>query len=195
MTELRVVVVDANLKLPQLYHLFGVQQENGLTDALDIGSVRDYLKQVESPGIKLLTSGRLHPDPGGLLGSARMKILLEELKEQADIVLIDCPPILPVADTILMAPNVDGIVLVFCANQTREQDAVQALESIRSVNANVIGTVLNNVPCSKKIKNDYSQGEKKKRKFRFAGILSGVTRKYPKNIKSYAQLLILISVR
>ena len=81
-----------------------------------------------------------------------MRKLLDELEQQADIVLIDCPPVLPVADTTILAPLVDGVLIVVRANQTQGRAAVEAVENLRQVGAHLVGVVLNSVPRSK---NDY----------------------------------------
>jgi non-specific protein-tyrosine kinase len=74
--------------------------------------------------------------------------LLEHLAEEADVVLVDSPPVLPVADTVVLGAQVDGVILVIDVGQTRRGFAQQAVENLRQVDANVIGVVLNRVPTS-----------------------------------------------
>lgn len=150
LTELRVLVVDADLRRPQQHQIFGFEQANGLTNSLLERTMDGRLKQAGPAGLMVLTSGDAPPNPGEVMGSARMRELLAELKQQADMVLIDCPPVLPVADATLLAPHVDGVLLVLRANRTRSQAALEAVEILRKVGANLVGVVLNAAPRSKK---------------------------------------------
>jgi capsular exopolysaccharide synthesis family protein len=150
LTELRVLVVDADLRRPNIHRIFGFEQDDGLTNSLLERTMDGRLKEAEPAGLRVLTSGDSPPNPAEVLGSARMQELLVDLQHQADMVLIDCPPVLPVADTNLLAPHVDGVLLVLRANQTRSQAAVEAVESLRKVGGRIVGVVLNATPRSKK---------------------------------------------
>ena len=83
------------------------------------------------------------------MGSQHMQRLLHELAQQVDVVLIDSPPVLPVADATALAQAVDGVLLVLEAGHTRRKAARQAVESLRQVGANLVGVVLNGVPTHK----------------------------------------------
>ncbi len=168
MAELRVVVVDADLHMPQLHQLFGVPQEGGLSNVLVDEAEDVCLKQIEATKVKILTSGNLPPNPAEMLGSSRMVSLLEDLREQSDIVLIDCPPVLPVADATILASHVDGVLMVLRANQTHVQSAIEAVEGLRKVGVNIVGAILNGVPkgrgyyyYSHEEKNRVNRGSKK----------------------------------
>ena len=93
-----------------------------------------------------LSIGAVPANPGEVVGSQRMQNLLTELAQGVDLVLIDSPPVLPVADAAVLAPLVDGVLLVLEAGETRRQAAEWATESLRQVGARVIGVVLNRVP-------------------------------------------------
>jgi capsular exopolysaccharide synthesis family protein len=97
-------------------------------------------------GLVVLPSGALPPNPVDLLGSKRLRELLEVMAQHMDMVLIDSPPILPVADAVVLAQLVDGVLLVLDAGETRRDVAQRAVESLRQVDANLIGVVLNRVP-------------------------------------------------
>jgi capsular exopolysaccharide synthesis family protein len=172
LTEMRVMVVDADLRKPEQHRLFGIKQGGGLTSALLDGTLDGRVKQIEAPKLKLLTSGHLPPNPADMLGSARMLKLLEELREQADIVFIDCPPIMPVADAMILAPHVDGVILVLRSNRTQTKVAIEAVERLRNGGANFVGVVLNGVQRSGKYYY-YSKSEEKKGKSGFEKILEG----------------------
>ena len=144
--ELRVVVVDADLRMPKLHQLFGLDQEEGLTGSLLEGSSDGNLKHIDIKELTVLTSGDLPPNPAEVVGSSQMRKLLDELVQKADLVLIDCPPILPVTDATILASMTDGVLLVLRAEQTRGQAAREAVDSLRKVGAHLIGVVLNAVP-------------------------------------------------
>lgn len=147
---LRVAAVDADLRRPRLRTLFALEQTGGLTQALLHGNVDGnlcYAQQMSE--LSVLPSGELPPNPAELLGSRSMQKVLADLKEQTDLVLIDSPPLLPVADGYVLAPSVDGVILVVEAGKTRRSDARRAVENLRQVQANVLGVVLNAVPNRK----------------------------------------------
>lgn len=143
---LRVVIVDADLRRPRLHRLFGVHPRGGLTRSLVEGTTDGRLQSGRVEGLALLPAGELPPNPTEMVGSQRMQELLGKLAERADVVLVDSPPILPVADATVLAREVDGVVLVVEVGKTRRAAAQQAVESLQQVGANVLGVVLNGVP-------------------------------------------------
>jgi len=146
LTERSVLLIDADLRKPQLHQIFGIEQSDGLTEALLERAIDGKLKQVEPAKVKVLTSGTPPPNPAEIVGSTRMCELLEQLKQQADIVLIDCPPVLPVVDAALLAPQVDGVLIVLRANRTRRRTAIEAVEAMQKVGAQIVGVVMNATP-------------------------------------------------
>jgi capsular exopolysaccharide synthesis family protein len=153
---LRVVVVDADLRRPHLDQLFSLDHRErsagerlwwGLTGSLLEGRIDGMLHTVQVEGLSILPSGELPPNPAEIVGSQQMQKVLHKLAEQADIVLIDSPPVLPMADATALAQAVDGVLLVLHAGKTRRRAAQHALESLRQVGANLVGIVLNAVPA------------------------------------------------
>ena len=160
----RVVVVDADLRLPRLQQVFNLDNEEGLTDSL-INSSRDgNLQATKMEGLKVITSGKLPPNPVEVVGSARMRKFLEELEEKTDLVLVDSPPVLPVADAAILTSLVDGVILVLRAGQTRHRAAQQAVKSLRQAGAQLIGIVLNAVPHNTDGYNSYYRYEHEDKK-------------------------------
>ncbi len=146
---LRVVAVDADLRYPRLHQLFDLDQRDGLTESLLEGHTDGRLQPTQMEGLRVLPSGELPPNPAEIVGSQHMQKLLHELAQGVDAVLIDSPPVLPVADATVLAQAVDGVLLVLEAGKTRRQAARRAVESLRQVGANVVGVVLNAVPTHK----------------------------------------------
>jgi tyrosine-protein kinase len=143
---LRVVVVDADLRLPQQHRLFGLNRGQGLTDALWQGGANGNLKSTEVDGVNVLTSGMLPLDPVEAISSPRLKNLLTDLAEEADLVIIDSPPVLAVADATILAAGADGVLLVLRAGHTGGRTARRAVEALRQARAQLLGVVLNAVP-------------------------------------------------
>jgi len=93
----------------------------------------------------LLTSGPLPPNPAELLGSRSMNELLATLQKDSDILIVDCPPVLAVADASILARVSDGVLLIINSGQTRRESAVRAKEALEQAGARVLGVVINRV--------------------------------------------------
>jgi capsular exopolysaccharide synthesis family protein len=143
---LRVVAVEADLRRPALSRFFGLDPRSaGLSQALQAGSVDGLLRPTQVQQLTILPSGDLPANPAQLLSSPRMQDVLDELAERADVVLVDAPPMLAVADTALMAHRVDGVLLVARAGRTRPEAARSVVERFLHAGIRLIGVVLNDV--------------------------------------------------
>ena len=121
----RVIIVDADLRRPRQHELFGISNATGLTTALadekglqNLSLQATVLQATEVPGLRVLTSGPLPPNPTELLASQRMAALLTALSALSDLVLFDAPPVVVVTDAAILASQVDGVLLVVNANGT-----------------------------------------------------------------------------
>ncbi|MCC9076808.1 polysaccharide biosynthesis tyrosine autokinase [Litorilinea aerophila] len=145
----RVILVDADLHRPVQHRLFKLPNKVGLTNGLLAVSaggqveVERLLQPTGVPTLRLLTSGPLPPNPAELLGSRRMKELLAQLRQEADVILLDSPPATVVVDATILATLADGVLVVLRAGRTRRARAQRALESLQNVHARIIGAVLN----------------------------------------------------
>jgi len=142
----RTILVDADLRRPSLHKLFGLGNESGLT-SLVLATTSDANSAVQrtmQDNLALLTSGPLPPNPSELLSSNRMGEIIAMLAASAEYVLFDTPPILAVSDAAVLAPRVDGCLLVINAGQTRRDPARRAKATLEKVGANIVGVVLNN---------------------------------------------------
>jgi non-specific protein-tyrosine kinase len=150
----QVILVDADLRRPVQQEFFEIKIRPGLTNALadKEDTVEKYLRQYKDPKLKnlrILPCGIKPPNPSELLGSERMKKLLDELQKLAYYVIIDSPPVLAVSDTSVLAGNTQcGVLLVLRANQTKYEIAISAIEQLESVNAKPLGLILNDVSDS-----------------------------------------------
>jgi capsular exopolysaccharide synthesis family protein len=146
-TGKRVVLVDADLRRPQVNHRTGKMGDVGLTNYLKgDGQLTDLLQQSEVRGLQILASGPQPPNPAELLGSKKAGQGIENLSAMFDYVIIDSPPLLPVTDAAVLAQWADGVLLVARANQSRLPDIAAAIEQLDAVQAKLIGVVLTDMP-------------------------------------------------
>ncbi len=121
---MKVVIICCDLRRPSIHNMFRLDNSKGLTNVLT-GRVKltNALQKIDIKNLKILPSGPLPPNPSELLGSTKMKILLSKMKDVADIILIDTPPILAVTDAAVLAPDVDGIMAVVSSGETTREVA------------------------------------------------------------------------
>jgi capsular exopolysaccharide synthesis family protein len=141
----RTILVDTDLRRPTLHTIFQLNNDNGLTSLfIDAkGPIEPALKDVTVPNLQVLTSGPLPPNPAEVLGSQRMLEVIAALKQRADIVLFDAPPVIAVTDAMVLGTRVDGVVLVVDAGRTRREQARRAREQLEKLNIRIVGAVLN----------------------------------------------------
>ncbi len=140
--EQRVLLVDCDLRQPTLHTIFGLSNEQGLTSAILDQEAPLAIQPTEVPGLSLLPSGPLPPRPADLLGSRRMEGLLNRLRQTADIVIFDTPPVQPFTDALVLATRVDGVLLVIQAGRSRRDRVREARQKLEKVKANLLGVVL-----------------------------------------------------
>jgi capsular exopolysaccharide synthesis family protein len=151
LTGKRVVALSADLRKPRLHRFFAQANEDGLSSILaGQGQVADVARRVEGlDSLRVVTSGPVPPNPAELLSSDEMELLLGHLRATADYVVIDTPPALVVTDAMIVAPRVDGVVVVVDSDVTTGAAALHTVEQLEQVGAKVIGSVLNRFDPSK----------------------------------------------
>jgi capsular exopolysaccharide synthesis family protein len=139
-----VLILEGDLRNPTVHKIFGLHNGFGLTNVLIRGNMyAEFIQHTVQEDLDVISSGPKPPNPAELLGSNRMKALLEQLKKNYDYVLIDAPPVVVVTDAALLASQCDGAILVVSSGETITEGAVRAKELLTNVNANIIGVVLN----------------------------------------------------
>ena len=143
----QVVLVDADLRRPSVFRHFGIDPDSpGLVEVL---TGQRTLEEVEIKDaalrITVLPSGKIPPNPAELLGSLEMASILDRLASRFDYVLIDSPPVLPVADSVILSRYVDGVVLVVKGGSTPKKVVYDAKARLQSVGARLLGAILNEV--------------------------------------------------
>ncbi len=146
-TGKKVALVDADLRRPSLHRAFGLENRAGLTSALlkDASLDGNVLQPAPFYALSLMTSGPLPPNPAELLEWEGFDALLERLKRAVDLVILDSPPVLAVADARILAAKADATILVIDSGRTRAEAARKALQALANANADILGVVLNKV--------------------------------------------------
>lgn len=141
-----VLIIDGDLRRPRVAEYFGVEGAVGLTSVL-VGDVTFDQAKISRPGttLDILPSGSIPPNPAEILTSNAMKSLLEDAAARYDFVILDSPPVLSVADANLLAPLMDGAIIVVDAGKTRRTPLANAAASLESSGGRIIGVVLNKV--------------------------------------------------
>ena len=146
----RVILVDADLHRPRAQVIFDLPKQPGLTDIL-VGdsTVKAALKLVGIPNLSVLTAGTMPPNPTELLNSVAMDAVLEDLQHEADIIIVDSPPILSTADSQVLSAKVDGVVYVMQLGRVPKSAVQRAFELLKKADASVVGVVFNKVEQKK----------------------------------------------
>jgi capsular exopolysaccharide synthesis family protein len=142
----RVVLLDGDLRRPAIHRMFGMANRSGLSDVFR-GHLKlaDALHRGTRDRLGVITSGSLPPNPTELLDSEKMTQILAALRESADVVIIDSPPLL-VADAPVLAAKVDGVLLVVEPGKTHADAAQAVVEQLDWADARVVGVVFNRIP-------------------------------------------------
>ncbi len=165
-TGKKVVLVDADLRRPQVNQRSGVLGDVGFTSYLrGDGDLSELVQASSVEGLKVLASGPQPPNPAELLASKRAGVALTELAASFDYVIVDSAPVLPVTDAVVLAQWVDGIVLVARSGNTKFGDLGDAFDQLAGSQTPVIGFVLTEAPTSKGRYGYYAVNPAKKKSF------------------------------
>lgn len=145
--DTKVLLVDADMRKPTIHKIFRVQNTQGLTNVLTDRHLRlsDVAHRSYVENLDFITCGVIPPNPSELIGSKRMEELIEQMKEEYDLVIFDNPPLLAVTDAQVMATKVDGTIVVVPKGEVSKDELEKAASLLENVKANVLGTVLNKV--------------------------------------------------
>jgi capsular exopolysaccharide synthesis family protein len=140
-----VILVDADLRKPGVHKVFDLPNASGLTSLLrtDDVAIDDVAQETEQEKLRVISTGPLPPNPAELLGSQRMRTILERLAAAADLVIVDSPPLQAVSDAAILSSITDGTLLVIDAGRTRRAAAERGREALAKSGARVLGAALN----------------------------------------------------
>lgn len=147
-----VLLVDSNLRYPTIHEFFNVTGNYGLSNLLMQNlKFNAVLQSTGVYGLWYISAGSIPPNPADLVGSQNMANLLVEVVGEYDIVLLNAPPVLGVTDSALLAPLVDGVILVVKAGSTGINAIIDAKAQLEKLQASVIGVVLSEVKMKKEL--------------------------------------------
>ncbi len=155
----KVILIDCDLRKPSLHKKFKISNLVGLSDVIIGKADLATAAHRYNKDLVLLTSGKIPPNPSEMLSSKIMEKLLESLKDTFDYIILDTPPVQAVTDSQILSTKSDGTILVVRAERTKKESVQNAINLLKKVNANIIGTVLNGIDVSRN-KYYYYYGEK-----------------------------------
>ncbi|MGE0883035.1 MAG: GumC family protein [Blastocatellales bacterium] len=144
-TGASVLIVDADLRRPRVHKIFGLKNNAGLSNYLAGEGELASLIQVAVPNLYVLPVGPLPPNPAELLGSPKMKNVVDMLSANFDYVVIDSPPVSSFADSLILSALVEGVIIVVKGGVTPREMAQRTKAHLQSVGAKILGVVINQI--------------------------------------------------
>ncbi len=143
----RVVLIDTDLRRPRIHRSFQMSNDRGLSTFLTSQAAAEELARPvrQVPNLFVITSGPTPPNPAELLSSEPLEVLFAELRRHFDFIILDSPPAITVADSLILAAHADGVMLVVHGGVTTRETLRHTTKLMNSVNARLLGVVLNNV--------------------------------------------------
>ncbi len=148
---MRVLIVDTDLRRPNVHRVLKMERGPGLSDVLrERIPIKNVIRPTRTENLWIISSGRVPPNPSELIGSERMRHLMDELGETFDLVVCDAPSVLVVTDPVLLATHVDTVVLVVSVNNARRETIQRAKKLLETANPVVAGVVLNGLEATRR---------------------------------------------
>lgn len=142
----KVLVVDADLRRPKMHTMFGLDEEQGLSECLvDPIDPMKLVKKTHMPNLDVITCGTKHEAPSRLFESERLAEVLNKIQFYYDVVLVDSAPVIPVSDTLFLCPEIEWVLFVVLTGVTPRDVVLRARTILADAKANVAGVVVNNV--------------------------------------------------
>lgn len=143
----RVVIVDCDLRKPTIHKRFSLPNSKGLTDILVLNSaIEKNIISTDILNLYVIPSGQIRPNPSELLGSKKMKAILNELTITFDMVLIDTPPVLYLSDAKILSALSQGTIIVTAYGISERNALLSTKEKIEKVGGKILGVVINKIP-------------------------------------------------
>lgn len=148
---MRVLIVDTDLRRPNVHRVLKMERGPGLADVLrERIPVKNVIRSTQVENLWMISSGRVPPNPSELIGSDRMKRLMNELSQTFDLVVCDAPSILVVTDPVLLATHVETVALVVSVNNARRETIQRAKKLMETANPFIAGVVLNGLEATRR---------------------------------------------
>lgn len=163
----RVLLIDADLRRPMIHKILALPNSLGLVNAVvnkEAIQLGEYIQKEVLPSVDVLTSGPIPPNPSELLGSKKNVHLIESLRKDYDIIIIDAPPLLAVTDAQVLSTISDGSIILTRHGETKKEELIRGKELLEKVKGNILGVVLNDIPYDEDSYYYYSYKEKRSQK-------------------------------
>lgn len=142
----KVLVIDCDLRRPAMARLLVEKAAPGLSGVLaGMEDLEEAIRKDMYPNLDILLSGEIPPNPSELLGSEKMRTLIEEMSGKYDYILVDTPPVNVVSDACVVANLLDGVLLLVRKDRSRKDEVKRSVDSLRLTGAKILGFVLNGV--------------------------------------------------
>lgn len=142
----RVLLMDANLRKPEQHHIFKIANHRGLTNVLlNDQAMQESIQHTDIENLEVMAAGSNSAHSSGLLSSKRIGELLDAMREMYDVIIIDTPSVMRVADARIVASQCDGVVLVVDSGKVKKDILLKARNHLEHAKAQMVGVVLNNI--------------------------------------------------
>lgn len=149
-TGVRVLLIDCDMRRPALAKGFGIPASPGLSNVLvNLADLDQTISRTEHACLDILPSGDIPPNPTELLGSAKMKEILDRMALHYDYIFIDLPPVCMVADAVIMSRNLHGLLFVVRQGESDQESIKHAVSQLQFAEAKILGFVLHGVEAAK----------------------------------------------
>jgi capsular exopolysaccharide synthesis family protein len=153
----KTLLLDADLRRPTVHRYFGQNRENGLAEILAGDAIsKNMIRKTSLDKLDIIAAGRAVSNPSELFDSRAIGNLITEMKFYYDLIVVDSPPVIPVSDPMLLAQEVDGVLMVVKAGETQREVVRRATEILRSQSRKLLGVVMNNMDGHLPYYYDYS---------------------------------------
>ena len=145
MIDFKVLLIDCDLRKGRQNKIFKIEKDKGLSNLLldDIKNYKKYISKTEVGNLHVLTSGIIPPNPSEILGSEKFMELLNKLKEDYDLIILDCPPLNAITDSLVLTKFADQAVIVSAYKKTPIDLLMSSKKSLELSNVKIAGVVLN----------------------------------------------------
>ena len=144
-SENKVLLIDCDMRKPSMHKNFRITNTYGISDILLQKQKVMDVAHCYNKNLSIITSGKVPPNPAEMLASKAMTAFLKEMKEHFDYIVLDTPPVQAVADAQILSTKVDGTLVVVRAGVTKKDEVQNTVNTLKKVNADIIGTVLHAV--------------------------------------------------
>lgn len=154
---MKTLLIDADLRRPSIHKFFSLERSRGLAEVIMNGlAPADAVKKTSQETLNIITAGRSPSHPSEVFNAELIGKIIDEMKFYYDFILVDCPPVLPVSDPMLLASKVDGILMVVKAGVTQREVVERAIGILDPGRSRILGVILNNMNSSLPYYYDYS---------------------------------------